>query len=244
MIFFLLLKILIVSANAEVPLPGPVTEPIPALEGPAPESPAADTPPIEIPIKVAPDFEERLTPRHAITTGIEVPQPLSIGYEITYPSLPMLHFFAEGGYFYMPLNGSLKKAVIWSVQGGARYFPFQSWWYLTGSLGFRQIELAANISNLQVNGVALANDADLFLNAMIVNTAVGGQWFLSKNVAISVELGVQLPVPGLHGGVTSIVQTSTQNGLDLSTDSSNALEAITNNPIPQIALVRFIWYID
>jgi len=35
------------------------------------------------------------TNRHAITTAITVPQPLALGYEITYPDLPELHFFCR-----------------------------------------------------------------------------------------------------------------------------------------------------
>jgi len=187
--------------------------------------------------------EERTTTRHGIITAITVPQPLSVGYEVIYPELPELHFFAEGGYFKMPLSGHLKNASVWSIQAGARYFPFENWFYLAGTLGFRQVGLGTDISNLQVNGVSLANTADLKLNAAILGVAVGGQWFLSPKVAISFDLGIQLAIPLLHGGNTDIVQDN-PDGTDLTVDSSDALYRITSIPLPQIALVRFIWYID
>ena len=195
---------------------------------------AEDTPALE---------QKPAVTRRAITTGITVPQPLTVGYELTYPELPELHFFAEGGYFYFPLSGRLKKISVWSIQAGARYFPFSDWFYATGALGFRQVGLGTDISNLKLDGVSLANNADLTLNAAIFDVGVGGQWFLSPKVAFSVELGVQLPIPGLHGGNTTIVQ-DVPDGTDLSVDDSDALERITNIPLPQIALVRFIWYID
>ena len=181
--------------------------------------------------------------RHAITAGITVPQPLALGYEITYPDLPELHFFAEGGYFYLPLSGRVKKISVWSLEAGARYFPFDNWLYFSGALGFRQIGLGTDISSLKLDGVSLANNADLTLNAAIVGVSMGGQWFLSPKLAISAELGVQLPIPLLHGGHTSIVQ-DVPDGTDLSVDDTDALYRITSIPLPQIALVRFIWYID
>ncbi len=186
---------------------------------------------------------ELVSTRHAITTAITVPQPLSLGYEIIYPDLPMIHFFAEGGYFKLPLSGRLKSFSIWSVAAGARIFPVENWLYFSGALGFRQIGLGTDISNLKLDGVSLANNADLTLNAALFDLAIGGQWFLSEKVAISFELGVQLPIPGLHGGSTEIVQ-DVSDGTDLSVDDADALSRLTNIPIPQIALVRFIWYLD
>ena len=223
----LVLSFLWSSAHAQMPpLPGPVTDVIPALEN-----------------KVEQKAEERTSTRHGIISAITVPQPLSLGYEVIYPGLPALHFFAEGGYFKMPLSGHLKNASVWSVQAGTRFFPFENWFYAACTLGFRQVGLGTDISNLQVNGVSLANTADLKLNAAIFGVAVGGQWSLSPKVAISFDLGVQLAIPLLHGGNTSIVQDN-PDGTDLSVDDSDALYRITSIPLPQIALVRFIWYID
>lgn len=188
-------------------------------------------------------FEERTTTRRAFTTAITVPQPLSVGYQLTFPELPSFQFFAEGGYFYFPLSGRLKKVSAWSIQAGARFFPTQSWWYVSGALGFRQIGLGTDISNLKLDGVSLANNADLSLNAAIIGVTLGGQWFLSQNVAFGVELGVQVPIPGLHGGATEIVQDS-PDGTDLSVDDADALYRITSIPVPQLALVRFVWFLD
>lgn len=187
--------------------------------------------------------EVRTTTRHGFTTGIVLPQPLSIGYEVIYPELPSLHFFVEGGYFTLPLSGRLKRASIWSVEVGTRWFPFQNCWYLSGTLGFRQIGLSTDISNLKLDGVSLANNADLTLNAAIAGVTVGGQWYLSPKVAFTAELGLQLPIPSLHGGKTRIVQ-DVPDGTDLSVDDADALSRITSIPVPQIALARFIWYID
>ncbi len=181
--------------------------------------------------------------RQAFTTGISVPQPLTIGWELDDLSIPQLHYFAEGGYFYLPLSTRLKDISIWSIQAGARYFPFQNWLYFSGALGFRHIGLGADISSLKMDGVSLANDANLSLNAAVANLCAGGQWFLSPHVALSAELGLQLPIPGLHGGSTTIVQ-DVPDGTDLSVDDADALRRITGMSLPQIALIRFIWYIQ
>lgn len=183
---------------------------------------------------------EELTQK-SVTLGITVPQPLSVGYELIYSWAPNFHFFAEGGYFKLPLSGRLKSISTWSVQAGTRFFPkVDGWLYVGGALGFRQIGLGTDISNLKLDGVSLANSADLTLNAVIVGVTVGGQWHLSEKLSFNVELGVQLPIPGLHGGNTQIVQ-DVPDGTDLSVDDEDALERITNLPVPQIALFRLIW---
>ncbi len=181
--------------------------------------------------------------RHAFSTGISVPQPLTLGWEMDDLSMPEVHFFAEGGYFFLPLSSRLKDVSIWSIQAGARYFPLHNWLYLSGALGFRHIGLGADISSLKMDGVSLANDANLSLNAAVANLCAGGQWFLSPNVALAAELGFQLPIPGLHGGSTTIIQ-DTPDGTDLSVDDTDALRRITGMSLPQIALIRFIWYIQ
>lgn len=187
--------------------------------------------------------EEPRSLQHGITAGISVPQPLTLGYERTFADLPSIHFFGEGGYFALPLSGNLKKVSVWGVSVGARYFPLENWLYATGALGFRQMGLSSDLSKLQIDGVSLANNADLTLNAIIADLGVGGQWFLSSRLALSVEVGMQLPIPGLHWGSTEIVQ-NVPDGTDLSVDDEDALDRITGMPLPKIALVRFIWYID
>jgi hypothetical protein len=180
--------------------------------------------------------------RHALTAGMVLPQPLSLGYEYIHPNLDQFHFYAEGGYFYWPLSSRLKSISAWSLQAGTRFFPLQNWFYVSGALGFRQIGVGADISSLKMDGVSLANSADLKLNAAIVGIALGGQWSINADMALGVDLGVQLPIPLLHGGTTEIIQDQ-PDGSDLSVDDSAALYRISGMPVPQIALIRFIWYI-
>jgi hypothetical protein len=180
--------------------------------------------------------------RHGLTAGMVLPQPLSLGYEYINPDLDRFHFFAEGGYFYWPLSTRLTNVSAWSIQAGARFFPVNDWFYLSGALGFRQIGVGADLSSLQMDGVALANRADLKLNAAILGVALGGQWSINADMALAVDLGVQLPIPLLHGGTTEIVQDQ-PDGTDLSVDDSDALYRISGMLVPQIALIRFIWYI-
>ena len=186
--------------------------------------------------------EKVTTIRHGITAGMTLPQPLSLGYEHILSELPQFHFFAEGGYFYWPLSSRLKNISAWSLQAGTRYFPLHNWFYVSGALGFRQLGVGADISNLKMDGVSLANTADLKLNAAILGVAMGGQWNINADMALAVDLGVQLPIPLLHGGTTEIIQDQ-PDGTDLDVDDSDALYRISGMVVPQIALIRFIWYI-
>ncbi len=190
----------------------------------------------------APSMSAPPSVRRALTLGLMLPQPISVGYETVFPGLELFHFFAEGGYFSLPLSSRLKNISTWSIQAGTRYFPLQNWLYLSGSLGFRQIGVGADISSLKMDGVSLANDANLTLNSAIIGLCVGGQWNLNESMALTFEAGAQLPLPWLHGGKTTIVQ-DVPDGTDLSVDDSDALYRISGMPVPQIALVRFIWYV-
>jgi hypothetical protein len=181
--------------------------------------------------------------RWGLTAGISLPQPLTVGGEWIDSSWPELRYFFEGGYFSLPMSSRVNQIDIWSVQVGARYFPLQNWVYASGGLGFRHIGLGADISSLKMDGVSLANDANLSLNAVVANLCAGGQWQISKRFSLAAELGFQIPIPGLHGGSTTIVQEE-PDGTDLSVDDSDALKRVTGISIPQIALIRFIWYIE
>jgi len=180
-----------------------------------------------------------------ITTAITVPQPLTIGVERKLDDIRRLAVFFEGGWFKYSFGEENSRAVMdYTLMSGVRYHPFSNWLTLTGELGFRHINVNVDISNLKMDGQSLANTAEMNVNALFAGLLIGGEWFLSRRVAIGFDLGVQFSVPLAHGGNVAIEQDPDQvDGSDLSVDDEEVMKRISGIPLPQIALVRFVWYI-
>jgi hypothetical protein len=180
-----------------------------------------------------------------ITAAIAVPQPLTIGVERRFDLVENMSYFVEGGWFQYKFGENKSRALkVYSVTSGVRYRPFFDWLTLTGEFGFRRIGLNVDISNLKMEGVSLANAAQMNVSTFFVGLLAGGQWSISENIALAFDLGVQLAVPILHGGEVKIEQSPGQvDGSDLSVDDEETMKRVSSIPLPQIALVRFIWYI-
>lgn len=180
--------------------------------------------------------------RLGIITAITVPQPLSIGLEAVPESNRDLSFFVEGGYFRLSF-GNNRILSNWTVMSGVRYHPFSDWFLIGLQFGFRHIGFNADISSYKSEGEApLASSAGLSLNTVFFGLIVGGQWSLSKNVTLGVDLGAQLS-PISWGNVGVNVDQNSADPTDPYVDASDSLGRISKLPIPQIALVRIIWYI-
>jgi hypothetical protein len=181
----------------------------------------------------------------AITSAITVPQPITIGVERKLDAIDQLSVFFEGGWFKYSFGENKSRSVMdYTLVSGVRYHPFLNWLTLTGELGFRHIGVTVDISNLKMDGQSLANTAHMDVNALFAGILVGGQWFLSQRVAIGFDVGLQFSVPLAHGGAVDIIQSPDQvDGSDLTVDDEEAMKRISGIPIPQIALVRFVWYI-
>lgn len=178
--------------------------------------------------------------RWAILTAITVPQPLAVGVLRELASHPDLAYYVEGGWFRFGF-GNNRAINDWSVSVGVRYRP-RSDWFVTGlSFGYRRVGLTADISGLQAEGEPIASRASLDLNALFFGIFVGGQWPLSSQVSIGFDLGAQLAV--VPWGDVTIDSAPGADNTDLSVDASRSMRRIANLPIPQIALVRVIWYL-
>jgi hypothetical protein len=179
--------------------------------------------------------------RWGLLTAVTVPQPLSIGLLAVPSDHPDLAYFIEGGYFRFGFgkNRTINDA---SVAVGVRYRPFSDWFVTGINFGYRRFGVSVDISSLQSEGTPIASQANLHLNALFFGLFVGGQWNLSPNVVFGVDLGLQMAALA-WGAVTIDADPSATDPTDLSVDDSAAMRRVASIPIPQIALVRFIWYL-
>jgi hypothetical protein len=201
----------------------------------AQESPALDS---------SAEIFERGRDRHSwgLITSIGVPQPVVLGLEWTQAGVPQISYTGEVGWFAYGF-GNQRNLSAWSVQGGIRYRPWNDWVQAGLSFGFRRIGFTANISGFEMDGEPLASSATMGLNTLYFGLLVGGQWHLSPRVSIGIDLGVQLSVFA-WGGVDILADPATaSDGTDLSVDASDSMRRIASLPLPQIALLRFIWYL-
>ncbi|MBS1957880.1 MAG: DUF3575 domain-containing protein [Bdellovibrionales bacterium] len=180
--------------------------------------------------------------RLGVVTAITVPQPLSVGLEAIPSFDPDLSFFVEGGYFRLSF-GNNRILNDWTAMVGVRYHPWSDWFLIGIEFGYRHVGFNADISSYKSDGEApLASSAGLSLNTVFFGLIVGGQWPLSENVSIGVDLGAQLS-PISWGNVTVNADQSAADPTDPYVDASDAMGRISKLPLPQIALVRLIWYI-
>jgi hypothetical protein len=179
----------------------------------------------------------------AFTTAIAVPQPLTLGVQVQREGDPDLAVFYEAGFFKYPLTDATRSVSDYSMVAGVRYHPFHNWFYTSAEFGYRHIGVSVDISNLKQDGVALANSATLSLGTVFAGLLVGGEWKLSQNIGVALDLGMQIAL--LHTGGIEIHSDPTQDAdpNDLTVDDSAEMGRISGLPLPQIAIFRFIWYI-
>ena len=178
----------------------------------------------------------------AFTTAVAFPQPLTLGIQAHRKDQPGLDVFYEAGFFKYPLTSATRSFSDYSMVVGARYHPFQNWFYTSAELGFRHIGITVDLSNLKQDGVALASSATLNMGTLFFGVLVGGEWKLSQSFGLAFDLGLQLAL--LHTGGIQIKADPTQDdGSNLSVDDSKEMSRISGLTVPQIAIFRFIWYI-
>jgi hypothetical protein len=181
---------------------------------------------------------------YAFTTSLGVPQPLSIGIVAKNIGLPKIDWFIEGGYFSFSFGEKKRTVSDYSIMLGARWHPFLNALYITGEVGYRDIGLSVDITGLQTGGTPIANTAEGKIDAIFLGLLVGGEFHITRRLALGMDLGIQYPFPLLHTGrVTIIANPGQSDGTDLSVDDQAAMKRISSIPLPQIALARFIWYL-
>ncbi len=176
---------------------------------------------------------------YSITSAITLPQPLSVGVTLSHPDFQNWKGFIEGGYFKYPISESSRSFSALSIQSGLRYFPFQdSGWYVFSSLGFRELGVKVDLSNLKSDGVSLASSARLKLRALFLGAGFGGIFELNSWLSLGFDVGVQLSLIG-GGSVTIDPSAEADSQTDLSVEADQALARLSSLPVPTIGLLRF-----
>ena len=177
-----------------------------------------------------------------VSTGVEFPQPLTLGVQYRTDELPAWDAFYKAGFFAYPFSGGSRSVSIYSMEIGARYHPFLNGFYVAGLLGFRKVGVTVDISNLKQDGVSLANTATASLGTVYTGALLGYEWRLSPKFSIAFDAGMQFAL--LHsGGITITTNPGADDGTDNSVSDQKEMRRISGLPLPQIAVFRLVWYI-
>jgi hypothetical protein len=190
------------------------------------------------------DEPEARTVRVGVTSAVSLPQPLLVGVRIKPESAPDWESYFEGGWFRYGFGSDESSRTLSSTtfKGGVRYHPFSNAWFVASELGFRHVNLSVDISNLKLDGVALANTAELGLGTFFGGVSIGGEWLLTPGFGLGFDLGVQLAL--LHAGSITIHAAPDQEGLtDNTVSDKKVMDRISGLPLPQIAVLRLVWYL-
>jgi hypothetical protein len=179
-----------------------------------------------------------------VTSAVTLPQPLLVGVRLRPEAAPDWESYFEGGWFRYGFGSGESSRTLSSttVKGGVRYHPFSNAWFVSGELGFRHVNVSVDISNLKLDGVALAKTAELGLGTFFGGVSLGGEWLLTPGFGLGFDLGVQLAL--LHAGSITIHAAPDQEGLtDNTVSDKKVMERISGLPLPQIAVLRLVWYL-
>jgi hypothetical protein len=182
--------------------------------------------------------------RVGVTGAVSLPQPLLLGVRLKPDSAPDWESYFEGGWFRYGFGSDESSRTLSSttVKGGVRYHPFSNAWFIASELGFRHMNVSVDISNLKLDGVAMAKSAELGFGTFFGGVSVGGEWSLTPGFALGFDLGVQLAL--LHAGSITIHAAPDQEGLsDNTVSDKKVMDRISGLPLPQIAVLRLVWYL-
>jgi hypothetical protein len=178
----------------------------------------------------------------SLTSAVEFPQPLTLGVQYKTAALPAWVAFYEVGFFQYSFSGGGRSISTYSMETGVRYHPWLNGFYVGGQLGFRKIGLEVDISGLKQDGVSLANTAHASLGTLYAGVFGGFEWRLGPRFGLALDAGLQLAL--LHSGSISIeADPSLEDGTDLSVSDRKQMDRISGLPLPQIAILRMIWYL-
>ncbi len=194
-------------------------------------------------VQAAETVEDRKV-RIGVTGAVSLPQPLLVGVRLRPESAPDWESYFEGGWFRYGFGTDESSRTVSSttLKGGVRYHPFSNAWFLASEIGFRHVNLSVDISNLKLDGVALAKTAELGLGTVFGGVSLGGEWLLTPGFALGFDFGVQLAL--LHAGsITIHAAPDQESSSDNTVSDKKVMDRISGLPLPQIAVLRLVWYL-
>jgi hypothetical protein len=180
---------------------------------------------------------------------LSVPQVIQIGvqgYCVGESFLCQNGFHAHldvGGALY-PLSPSSRSFGMFSVEAGGRVFPWNSTFFMLLDLGYRRLNVAADLSFLRVEGAILASSASVEFSTFYFTPGIGLSFALGESWKIEMDLGVQIPLLA-SGQMFFLNQNTGQNSNNstlLESNSDLAMSRIAGLILPHMTLARLIHY--
>lgn len=184
----------------------------------------------------------RISPQVALA----LPQPLAIGAETFRAHDTALRGFGSIGYVPVPLPGSGKSLSIFSIQAGARYFPWKRGFFGAFCLGYRHIAFSADTSAFKLDDVVVATNGTIDLHTVFLGSSLGAEFSLSQSLTFGFDLGLQLALmgSGRMNLVDSQTGTDSSNSDILAINDPSSMERVAKLLLPQITLFRLTWHLD
>lgn len=119
----------------------------------------------------------------------------------------------------------------YGVEAGLRT-PIYKKLFASLGLGFMSFRGAGDVSSVQVDGAAVANNVSVHTLGFYFMPSIGGRFPLSEAIEYGFDIGIQIPV--LAWGYVAVDGNA---GLA----SQSGIERLAYLPLPHITLVRISW---
>jgi hypothetical protein len=180
--------------------------------------------------------------------SLSLPQPIKVGGEAYctndehFYCSEKYRIYLNGGYAIYP--GSTFSFNIASIEGGVRYYPWNSMFYVGLGVGYRSINVSANISAFQIEGEVVATSATFSLQSPYFSPTAGVSIDVGKGISLGMDIGVQI-AEFASGSVTLVNAnngTNSNNSTVLSVISDRAAGRVAGLIIPVVSLFKLTYY--
>lgn len=183
----------------------------------------------------------RISPEAAIA----LPQPIKIGAELALPGLSRLRPYGDAGYAWVPFSSGSKSLRVYSLEAGARYFPWEERFFASAALGFRYLGFSTDVSSFKIDDQAVATDGTIATKAFYAGLTLGAEFPLTSKLSFGFDIGLQIPL--VAWGSLDLSDSTTgadSSNSELLAVDSNGISRIAKLVLPQITLFRLRWNLD
>ncbi len=171
---------------------------------------------------------------------IGFPQPLQLGCQIF--SDPTFRVFSDIGFIRFPPSGDSKFIRLFNYQVGTMWFPFNSWFFLSGAMGYRRIGLAADMSGFKIGDQVVSSKGEIDLHTFYFAPSFGILMNISERISLGIDFGAQIALYSVGNmNFSNDKGEDSSNSADLATDSSRAFSRIAALLVPQVTLIKLVW---
>lgn len=177
--------------------------------------------------------------------ALSFPQPLQVGAEWVRAENERIRYFADGGYFGLPIRSGQGSLTLLSVQAGIRYAPMNNWVFLVLGGGYRYAAVSADTSAFKIDDEVMATDGKVGLHSFFGKIGVGAEFHLTEKVLIGSELAYQFPILG--SATVNLVDSNTgrdSSSSDILAVDAEPLSRVARLGLPELTLVRFRILLD